>query len=131
MQDEQAHFSPSITGMPRRSRPAAVVAQGYKQPGGVGVSRRTECAETEKTNSVTAEGALWDKDTGMKNRREVMLNQTPVGILVNGMLGRGTVNAGGTGTRDDRVGAESGEWRVESQGVPSARGAGVKRGGSP
>jgi hypothetical protein len=28
MQDEQAHFSPSMTGMPGQSRPIAVVAAG-------------------------------------------------------------------------------------------------------
>lgn len=35
MQDEQAHFSPSMTGIPRRSRPNAVVAGG---PGWAGAT---------------------------------------------------------------------------------------------
>jgi hypothetical protein len=59
MQDEQAHFSPSITGIPWRARPDAVVAGGSRWSSGYG--RAEEQYEWNK--GVARWVAPEDKDT--------------------------------------------------------------------
>lgn len=110
MQDEQAHFSPSMTGIPRvtygRMR-SSQLAGGSRAGGRRGGGRRSRRNGNEKGHTARRERA--GKDTVKENSMESMLNQTPEGILVNGMLDEDRERR--EETEDDRV--ESGEGREE------------------
>jgi hypothetical protein len=122
MQDEQAHFSPSITGIPELSRPNAVVAGGSRRSSGsVWLSERAR-KNGNKDVRRRAMRRPWGKDTVKNSNMQSISSQTPEGILSSRMLDGDRERR--EGTEDDRL---SGEWRGGVKGEPSARGAGRKR----
>lgn len=131
MQDEQAHFSPSITGMPengyglvRSSQQQLATGSWAGKAGGAGgLSTRGSKWYTGRNESHTGRVcACSDARRGkIKNRTAAagMLIQTPEGILVNGMLDedrerRGRPRPTGCRVESSRV-ESSAERRAEAR----------------
>jgi hypothetical protein len=121
MQDEHAHFSPSMTGIPHdygRTRASQWLEAAERECSG----ERTggKASEMENKDVAHAECRRPDKDTGEKKSMQSRSSQTPEGIVGNG----GMLDGDRERREGDRA-RQRAEWRAESgegsiKGEPSA-----------